>query len=124
MRILLMGTAALGFSGLIATAQADPLPFQDGRYLNENSLCSLTDDELVARVGDDIYTTLIEIDGSTLNEGYGAYCEVGKVTRNGNAVDFEASCDVEGDTNIVRFSYTFISPTSFQVGGSVYTLCR
>lgn len=116
--------AASGFCLTVAgSALAQPLPFQDGRYLNQPDLCSLSEDQLFAEAGDEIYEMLVEIRGPSLNEGYGAFCEIGDVSRSGDAVEFVASCDVEGDTYDIRFSYMFISPTSFRIQDKVYQRC-
>lgn len=104
-------------------AHAQPLPFQDGRYLDQPGLCSLSEDQLFAEAGDEIYEMLVEIRGTSLNEGYGAFCEIGDVSRTGDTVEFEASCDAEGDIYDVRFSYTFISSTSFRIQDKVYQRC-
>lgn len=118
---LLLGPVLM--AGGACAALAEPLPFRDGRYLSDPGLCALSEDQLLAEVGDDIYTMLVEISGSSLNEGYGAYCDVRQVWRSGDVVEFLAACDAEGETYDVRFSYVFISPTSFRIEDQVYRRC-
>lgn len=121
MRSFLLGAAIS--TVLASTAHAAPLPFSDGRYVTDQTLCSLSEQEMLERHGDMLGTMVRIIDGTRLTNAYEMSCTVANVRVDGNDVRFDAQCGREGQTSTVNGRYVRISPTSFRLGQKTFSLC-
>lgn len=121
MRSFLFGATVS--TALASIAHATPLPFPDGRYVTDRSLCSLSDQEMLERHGDMLGTMVRIIDGTRLTNAYEMSCTVDNVRVAGNDVRFDAQCGREGQTSVVNGRYVRISPTSFRLGQETFSLC-
>lgn len=108
---------------LASIAHAAPLPFPDGRYVTDQSLCGLSEQQMLDRHGDMLGTMVRIIDGTRLTNAYEMSCTVGNVRIEGNDVRFEAQCGREGQISTVNGRYVRISSTSFQLGKQTFSLC-
>jgi len=123
MRIfVLAGTFAL-LAVSSSSVLAQRLPFPDGKYVTDASLCSLNDEEMIQRHGDMIGSFVRFINGNRLNNAYEMFCTVNRVRVEGNNVRFRASCDGEGQAETVNGRYVRISSTAFRVGEQTFRLC-
>lgn len=117
-----LGTLGIFLAGALA-AQAEPLPFPDGRYVTDDSLCQLSDQEMANRHGDMIGTMVRIIDGDRIFDGGERFCTVGNVRTEGSNILFRARCSAEGETETVNGRYVRLSPTSFSLGRKSFNLC-
>lgn len=106
-----------------AVIQTGPLPFRDGRYLSDTSMCALSVEQIVARVGDEIHYMLYEIAAPHFN-GVESFCTVSSASRSGDTVDIRATCEEEGTVHETTWAVDFVSPTAFRSGGTTYRLCE
>lgn len=106
-----------------ASAHAQPLPFLDGRYVTDASLCPLSDQEMANRHGDMIGTMVRIIRGDQIFDGGEMFCTVGTVNVTGENVRFRAECSSEGETETVNGRYVRVSASSFRLGGNTFSLC-
>lgn len=111
------------FAAGASSAHADPLPFSDGRYVTNVSLCPLSDQEMANRHGDMIGTMVRIIKGDQIFDGGEMFCTVSNVNVAGENVRFRAVCASEGETETVNGRYVRVSPTSFRLGGKTFSLC-
>lgn len=112
----------LGLITIAGPALSDPLPFRDGRYLSDNRLCGLSIEQMVDRIGDEIHYVLYDIKGRSFS-GAEFRCQVKRVARRGNSVNFTASCAMEGTVTDQKMAVTFISDTEFREGPRVFRRC-
>lgn len=98
------------------------LPFADGRYLSDSSLCGLSDSQIVDRIGDEIHYVLYVIENGQVN-GAESVCDVGKVSRRGNMVLMNARCEVEGMVDNTTLEMTYVSENAFRAGERVFERC-
>ncbi|PLX37186.1 MAG: hypothetical protein C0606_11850 [Hyphomicrobiales bacterium] len=115
--------AVMIFLASSVAALAGPLPFTDGRYVTDRSLCGQSEEALVGKYGDMIGMKMRNINGEKLNNAYEMYCTVSNVARQGDSVTFRAECNQEGEVNVINGSYRFISEDSFALGSRVFTRC-
>lgn len=109
---------------VIAAASAPiDLPFIDGRYLSDTSLCGLTDRDIVDRIGDDIHNVLLRIESGSIN-GVDFFCKVRDVNRDGDLVRMNTECESEGTVNAVTMEMTYISEKAFREGGQEFERCE
>lgn len=120
--VFVLGTLGISLAGALA-AQAEPLPFPDGRYVTDTSLCPMSDQEMANRHGDMIGTMVRIINGNQIFDGGEMFCSVSNVKVSGDDVRFRAECASEGETDVVNGRYTRISSTSFRLGGQTFSLC-
>ena len=117
----------IALAGCIATSSAaladGPLPFPDGRYVTEQSICGLDAAAMVARFQDLTGQHVRIIHGRTLEDGYELSCDISKVRRSGSDVTFLASCDGEGETRRIKGHYVAIARDAFAISGTVYKRC-
>jgi|JRYL01.1.fsa_nt_gb hypothetical protein len=118
----LVGAVALSLLAA-SVAHADPLPFPDGRYVTDSRACGLSEQDLVMRYGDMTGSVVRIINGAQLRDGYYMSCTVSNVRVQGNDVRFRAQCRGEEMTETVNGRYTRVTPTSFRLGGSTFSLC-
>jgi len=120
-------SVALGALALLAVGAspvlAQPLPFTDGKYVTDASLCPLNDDQMIQRHSDMLGDFVRVINGDQLTDAYEMFCTVKKVTVKGNDVRFRALCDGEGHAETVNGRYVRISSTAFRLGGQTFRLC-
>lgn len=121
MRSFLFGATVS--TALASIAHATPLPFPDGRYVTDRSLCSLSDQEMLERHGDMLGTMVRIIDGTRLTNAYEMSCTVGNVRIEGDDVRFDVQCGREGQATTVNGRYVRISSTSFRLGKETFSLC-
>lgn len=103
--------------------RAVALPFADGRYLSDQSLCGLDDGEIVDRIGDEIHYVLYVIEDGQVG-GADSFCEVSEVSRDGDLVQMDAACATEGSVFTTVIEMTFLSETAFQASGQVFERCE
>lgn len=120
--VFLLGILGIFLTGALA-AQAEPLPFPDGRYVTEASLCPMSDQEMANLHGDMIGTMVRIINGNQIFDGGEMFCTVRNVNVAGENVRFRAECASEGQTDIVNGRYVGVSPTSFRLGEQIFSLC-
>ena len=120
--IFVLGALGIFLTGALA-AQEGPLPFPDGRYVTDASLCSMSDQEMANVHGDMIGTMVRIINGNQIFDGGEMFCTVSNVGVSGDDVRFRAECASEGNTEIVNGRYVRISATSFRLGGKPFSLC-
>lgn len=120
--IFVLGILGIFLGGVFA-AQAEPLPFPDGRYVTDASLCQMSEQEMVNRHGDMIGTMVRAIKGDRVTNAYEMSCTVSNVRVEGNDVRFRARCGREGQMDTVNGRYVRVSPTSFRLGGQTFSLC-
>ncbi|MDF1601362.1 hypothetical protein PZ895_16500, partial [Mesorhizobium sp. YIM 152430] len=109
-----------------AIAAAQPpvaLPFADGRYLSDASLCGLNHGEIVDRIGDDIHYVLYDINDGSVN-GADFFCKVRDVNRAGDLVRLNTECEAEGTANASTMEMTYISETAFRQGERIFSRCE
>lgn len=121
--VYLLGILAGVLTG-VSAAQAEPLPFPDGRYVTDASLCPMSDQEMANRHGDMIGTMVRIIKGAEIFDGGEMFCTIGNVRVEGNDVRFRAECAAEGQTETVNGRYVRVSSTSFRLGGQTFSLCE
>ena len=109
--------------GLTVSATADPLPFTNGRYVTNSELCFLSEEQMVDVYGDQVGWLTRTIDGASLSDGYELYCQVSDVGRDGKRITFKATCDSEGESNVIDGDYTWLSDDAFRVYGQVFGRC-
>lgn len=120
--LLFVGTFGMCLA-TFAAAHADPLPFPDGRYVTDSSLCPMSDQEMADLHGDMIGTMVRIINGNQIFDGGEMFCNVSNVKVSGENVRFRAECASEGETEIVNGRYVRVSATSFRLGGQAFSLC-
>ncbi|MEF2549906.1 hypothetical protein VQ042_00805 [Aurantimonas sp. A2-1-M11] len=111
-----------GPAAIAAAIAPVALPFADGRYLSDPSLCGLDDSSIVDRIGDDIHYALYTIKNGQVG-GAESLCDVRDVSRDGNLVRMNAECTVEGMVNVSTLEMTYISDTAFRSGERVFERC-
>lgn len=104
-------------------AAAEPLPFPDGRYVTDPSICRMSEDEMTMTHGDGVGAMVRVIEGRNLNNAYEMFCTVLDVRTRGDDVQFRARCDREGEAEVVNGRYTRLTPTSFRLGDRVFAHC-
>lgn len=119
---MLRAVAAFMAAG-VSVSEADPLPFNNGRYVINLELCAVKQDKLVELYGDTVARMTRNIDGSHLDNGYELFCEIEGVRRLRNNISFDAYCESEGDRQKIRGSYLFISQNEFMIGKNKFTRC-
>lgn len=107
----------------VSPSSADPLPFPDGKYVTDASLCQLSDQEMANRHGDMIGTMVRIIRGNQIYDGGERFCTVRSVNVVGANVRFRAYCASEGQTETVNGRYMKLSATSFRLGGQTFRQC-
>lgn len=120
--IYLLGILGIILTGALA-AQAEPLPFPDGRYVTDASLCQMSEDQMLQRHGDMLGAMVRNIKGRDLSDSYEMFCTIGNVRIEGDDVRFRAKCAGEGNSYEVNGRYTRISDTSFRLGDETFSLC-
>ena len=105
-------------------SHGDPLPFKDGKYVTDQKLCSMTEDEAIREYGDQIGFMTRNIKGSELSNSYEMFCTIKAADKEGDNVIFSAQCDSEGETEEIVGSYAYISDTSFRFRGNIYERCQ
>src|SRR5690606_2044128 len=105
------------------TANSAPLPFQDGRYVTDASLCALSAQEMANLHGDQIGAMVRIITGSQIFDGGERFCTASNVKVEGDNVRFRAECASEGEIDIVNGRYVRVSASSFRLGGETFSLC-
>ena len=121
-KAFVLATLGIFLTGASA-AQAEPLPFPDGRYVTDASLCPMSDQEMANLHGDMIGTMVRIIRGDQIFDGGEMFCTVGDVKISGDDVRFRAECASEGETETVNGRYVRVSATSFRLGGQAFSLC-
>lgn len=106
------------------TASAEPLPFEDGKYVADLRNCQISDQNLVERFGDGASSLVRYIDGKKLRNSYEMDCEVANVRRRGDRVSFDALCEAEGNREQIRGSYVFVTTQAFKLAGTLYRRCE
>ncbi|NDV87229.1 hypothetical protein GTW51_11005 [Aurantimonas aggregata] len=119
---MLLSAFVTGLSALHALADG-PLPFPDGRYVTDQSICGLDSAEMVDRYADTTGRFVRIIQGRTLEDGYELSCDISKVRRSGSDVTFLATCAAEGETKRINGHYVAIDEDAFAVSGSVFRRC-
>lgn len=99
------------------------LPFTDGRYLSDASLCGLDDEQIVDRIGDEIHYVLYVIKHGQIGSAE-SLCDVLEVDRQGDLVRMNAECAVEGMVNAAALEMTYLSEQAFRVGERVFERCE
>ena len=105
-------------------AQPGRLPLQDGRYVTDKALCSLSEAQMIERHGDMLGTMVRVIDGENLSDAYEMKCTVRDVRIEGDDIHFRAGCNREGEIATVNGRYARLSPTSFRLGRRTFSLCE
>lgn len=100
-----------------------PLPFRDGRYVTDEALCGLSEQQMLERHGDMLGAMVRVIDGPSLTNAYEMQCTVSDARVEGDDVRFRARCGREGQVDTVNGRYHRLSPTSFRLGQRTFTLC-
>lgn len=119
---LVFGLVAIGCHS--ASAQgAKRLPFADGTYVTDAAICRMTEDQRVARFGDQVGSMVRNIEGSQLDNSYELSCKIGSVKVSGSSVRFRANCESEGEPNTINGSWTRIDDRSFKIGNRTFTAC-
>lgn len=104
------------------TAQAR-LPFADGTYVTDPSLCRLSAQEINDRLGDTTGSRVRQINGNRLTDGYEMSCNVGGVAIQGDRVAFQARCESEGETTRINGAWIKIDDRTFRIGQRIYSAC-
>ena len=112
-----------GTSVIVAATAPVTLPFVDGRYLSDASLCDLNDREITDRIGDDIHNVLLIIENGSVN-GADFFCKVRDVKRDADLVRMNTACESEGTVNAVTMEMTYISERAFREGAQVFERCE
>ncbi len=109
-------------AGLNVQAVLVELPFVNGRYLSDPTLCGLDDGQIVDRIGDEIYEVLYDIEDGRLRGG-DASCDVLSVSRQGDEVTMAAQCASDGMVDNATLKMSFISDRSFRAGDRTFERC-
>ncbi len=117
---LILGVAMTG----AAKAENARLPFPDGDYSTDASLCPLSPEERIARDGDLVGNKLRIIEGGKLTNGYEMSCTITTVNAKGASIRFDAMCNAEGEMEPVKGSWRKVSDTSFRIGERVFEKCE
>lgn len=113
-------------AAVLATSAAraeGPLPFPDGRYVTDPSICAMDESTMVDRLTDKLGRYVRILRGSNIEDGYELYCGVSNVRRSGSDVFFDASCEAEGETRHIDGHYVAVGAEAFALGGSVFRRC-
>lgn len=102
---------------------AEPLPFNDGRYVTDPALCSLSEDKLLEQLGDAVAFSVRNIKGQSLDNAYETHCRISNVRKRGKSVRFKAHCDAEGETETINGHYRYISRNKFALGKRIFVRC-
>lgn len=123
MRTIYLMTGIVAATMWTFVARADPLPFPNGRYVTDNSLCDMSEEDMAIRHGDTIGSMVRIINGDRVFDGGEMFCTVSNVRTEGNNVLFRARCSAEGQAQTVNGRYVRLSPTSFGLGRETFNLC-
>lgn len=99
------------------------LPFADGTYVTDPSLCRLSAAQINDRLGDATGSSVRQINGSRLTNGYELSCNVTNVAAQGYQVRFQARCESEGEATRINGVWTKIDDRSFRIGQRTYSAC-
>lgn len=110
---ILAATASIAWSG-------EKLPFKDGYYVTDQSLCKDFLTEGAAET-DNFYR--VYENGTKLDQ-HESYCTVRSVSRQGEVTKVQVKCDGEGEVYDVTREFTHTSSTAFSAGDWEYKRCE
>ncbi|WP_293801440.1 hypothetical protein [uncultured Bosea sp.] len=99
------------------------LPFADGTYVTDPSLCRLNAQQINDRLGDATSLQVRQINGARLTDGYEMSCKVVSVSMQGDNVRFQAGCASEGEPTRIRGSWIKIDDRTFRIGQKTFQAC-
>lgn len=106
-----------------SASQQARLPFADGTYVTDPSLCRLNAQQINDRLGDATSLQVRQINGSRLTDGYEMSCKVNGVAMQGDNVRFQAGCESEGAPTRVKGSWIKIDDRTFRIGQRIFQAC-
>lgn len=99
------------------------LPFVDGTYVTDPSLCRLSAQQINDRLGDATSLQVRQINGARLTDGYEMSCNVIGVAVQGDNVRFQAGCEAEGESTRIKGSWIKIDARTFRIGQRTFQAC-
>lgn len=116
--------AGLAFALAVGDALAQgPMPFADGTYVTDPALCSLTAEQTTSKFGDMTGSMVRNLRGRKLDNGYELSCTLSNVRVSGNTVRFRATCEAEGEPQVIEGTWVRLDERRFRVGQRVFHGC-
>ncbi len=88
---------AIALMGVPSAIGNDLLPLNDGLYVTDARLCSMSLQDMFHPYGDLVGATTRTVDGRTFSSNYESSCETSDVSQDGDEVTFDLTCSGEGE---------------------------
>lgn len=117
-------TACIVFLGVTAQVCAQPLPLADGKYVDDQSLCPLTQVQIAEKYTDFADSKVYTIKGKEIGGAYERGCTVKSAKLKGSTIAISGVCHTEGEVEPLKEKWEMLSSDAFRTRGQSYRRCK